>query len=249
MKAASLSFFRFDGLENRFWALSQMQFARGPLAAVPRIGFHKLLGTGTREGFHPYPNFSVYAVLAVWPSLAAARAAIHESGIYRRYRARACETWTVFLGATQSRGCWDGVAPFDLVPPRGDGDPIAVLTRASVKPRHVPAFWRQVPDISATIRRQDDLFFKMGLGEIPWFHQVTFSIWRSVEAMEAFAYSGFHRGAIAEVRRAGWFSEELFVRFRVLHAEGRWEGAAPLADTARAVSGPANQAAFAADLP
>ncbi len=249
MKAASLSFFRFDGLENRLWALSQMQFARGPLAAVPGIGFHKLFGTGTREGFHPYPNFSVYAILAVWPSLAAGRAAVRDSRVYRRYRARAGESWTVFLGATQSRGCWDGEVPFDLVAPGADREAIAVLTRASVKPRHVLAFWRQVPDISATIRRQDDLLFKMGLGEIPWFHQVTFSIWRSVEAMETFAYEGFHRGAIAEVRRGGWFSEELFVRFRVLHAEGRWEGVAPLAETTRPFSETASQAAYAAELP
>ena len=230
MKAVSLSFFRFDGPGNKIWAFSQMLLARRPLGAVPGIGFHKLLGSGTREGFHPFPNFSVYAILATWPSVAEGRVRIAESAVYRRFRAHAAEDWTVFLGASQSRGRWDGAAPFTLSPEGGlpEEKAIAVLTRASVKPRYALAFWRRVPNISATIRAQPKLLFKMGLGEVPWLHQVTFSIWSDRRAMEAFAYRGFHAEAIARVRDGGWFSEELFARFRVLHAEGQWEGAAPL---------------------
>ena len=90
------------------------------------------------------------------------------------------------------------------------------------------SFWRRVPNISMTIGKQDMLAFKLGLGEIPWLHQVTFSIWHDRQAMEAFAYRGFHAEAIARVREEGWFSEELFARFRVLDAEGQWEGGNPL---------------------
>ncbi len=230
MKAVSLSFFRFEGPGDKLWAFSQMLFARRPLAAVPGIGFHKLFGSGTREGFHPVPNFSVYAILATWPSVAEARARIAESGVYRRYRAHAAEDWTVFLGASQCRGIWDGATPFELSSERGlpEEQAIAILTRATVKPQHALAFWRRVPNISASIRAQPKLLFKIGLGEVPWLHQVTFSIWSDLRAMEAFAYRGFHAEAIARVREGGWFSEELFARFRVLHAEGSWEGAAPL---------------------
>lgn len=230
MKAASLSFFRFEGLGSKLWAFSQMQFARRPLAAVPGIGFHKLLGSGTREGFHPFPNFSVYAILATWPSLEEGRARIADDAVYQRYRGHAAEHWTVFLEATQSRGRWAGAAPFDVAEPGQEPETIAVLTRASVKATHVLAFWRRVPNISATIREQDHLLFKIGLGEIPWLHQVTFSIWRDRGAMEAFAYRGFHAEAIRQVRKDGWFSEELFTRFQVLQAEGQWEGAEPLAE-------------------
>ena len=230
MKAVSLSFFRFEGPGSKLWAFSQMLFARRPLGAIPGIGFHKLLGSGTREGFHPFPNFSVYAILATWPSLAEGQARIQDSSIYRRYRARAVEDWTVFLGATQARGRWAGTTPFALPSERAPAteDVIAVLTRASVKPRHVLAFWRRVPNISAAIRAQPRLLFKMGLGEVPWLHQVTFSVWTDQRAMEAFAYRSFHADAIARVRKEGWFSEELFARFRVLHAVGQWEGAVPL---------------------
>lgn len=238
MKAVSLSFFRFEGLGNKLWAFSQMQFARRPLGAIPQIGFHKLLGSGTREGFHPFPNFSVYAILATWPSVAVGQAAIAESPVYQRYRAHAVEDWTVHLSATQCRGQWSGEAAFDVLPgpPASQQDSLAVLTRASVKLPHVISFWRRVPDISATIRDQPSLLFKIGLGEVPWLHQVTFSIWRDCQAMEAFAYRGFHADAVAQVRAQGWFSEELFARFRVVNAQGLWEGVAPLSATAETVS-------------
>ena len=248
MKAASLSFFRFAGPGNRLWAFSQMLFARPGLSRIPDMGFHKLLGTGTRDGFHPYPNFSVYAILATWPSLTTGRERIAESPVFQRYRAHASEHWTVFLEASQCRGRWAGDDPFD-VPAQGsepETEAVAVLTRASVKTRHVLAFWRHVPSISDSIRRQDQLLFKIGLGEIPWFHQVTFSIWRDSRAMEAFAYSGAHRRAIAGVRQGDWFSEELFARFRVLHAEGQWEGALPLVQETQPAR-PLDLAAYAAD--
>lgn len=230
MKAVSLSFFRFEGPGSKLWALAQMQFARRPLRAVPDIGFHKLLGSGTGEGFNPFPNFSVYAILAAWPSLDVAQARIAESAVYRRYRDHAAEDWSVFLAATQSRGRWDGAAPFTVMPvgPVSQAGPIAVLTRASVKPRYALSFWRRVPNISTTIRDQRQLLFKIGLGEVPWLHQVTFSIWRDQGAMEEFAYRGFHAEAIARVRAGGWFSEELFARFSVLDAQGQWDGTLPL---------------------
>lgn len=230
MKAASLSFFRFEGPANKLWALAQMQFARRPLRAVPDIGFHKLLGSGTGEGFHPFPNFAVYAILATWPSLDIARARVAESAVYRRYRSHAVEDWTIFLAATQSRGRWDGSAPFAVSPasPASQAEAIAVLTRASVKPQHAISFWRRVPNISTAIRDQRQLLFKIGLGEVPWLHQVTFSVWRDRDAMEKFAYRGFHADAIARVRAGGWFSEELFARFRVLDAKGQWDGTLPL---------------------
>lgn len=227
MQVVSLSFFRFDGLWNRCWAFSQMQFARGPLRRLPGIGFSKLLGTGTREGFHPFPNFGVYAILATWPSLEHARRQLAEAPVYGRYRNHASEHWTVFLQASRCRGEWAGEAPFEVA---ADGPelPVAVLTRATIKLRAVVPFWRRVPNISAMIPGQEQLAFKAGLGEIPWVHQVTFSIWHDLDAMREFAYRGFHNEAIEQVRKGQWFSEELFARFHVVGADGRWEGQKPL---------------------
>ena len=65
----------------------------------------------------------------------------------------------------------------------------------------------------------------MGLGEIPWFHQVTFSIWPNAEAMSDFARKdGPHAKAIQSVREGNWFSEELYARFEVKKAIGKWSG-------------------------
>ncbi|MBX2856316.1 MAG: spheroidene monooxygenase [Rhodobacteraceae bacterium] len=231
MQAISLSLFRFSGVKAKLWAFTQMQWARAPLRAEPDIGFFKLMGTGTREGFHPAPNFGVYAILATWPDLDIARRRIADAPVFQRYRANASENWTVYISAVSARGQWAGAAPFEVgdAKPTATPEPIAVLTRATLKPQNVPAFWRHTPDIGADIRAQTELPFKIGMGEVPWLHQVTFSIWESAEAMRAFAYkSRPHAEAIAAVRAGDWFSEELFARFQVLGAEGRWEGREPL---------------------
>ncbi len=228
MSVASLSLFRFDTVSAKLWAWNQMLLARRPLSRVPDIGFHKLLGTGTREGFYPYPNFSVLAILADWPSLEVGRTRFMEAPVFQRYRAKAREDWTVFLGPIRSRGAWAGRAPFAVNHAGAGVDDVdrsvAVITRATIRPRHVLDFWRQVPDIARSTADRDGLVFQLGLAEIPWLHQMTFTIWRDTEALDAFAFRGFHGSAIGCVRAGGWFSEALFARFRVLHVEGRWEG-------------------------
>ena len=61
-----ISFFRFKGIFQKIWAFSQMGFARKKLKNIKEISFFKLFGSGTGEGFTPYPNTSVYAILSVW---------------------------------------------------------------------------------------------------------------------------------------------------------------------------------------
>ena len=56
-----ISFFRFKGIFQKIWAFSQMGFARNKLKNIKEISFFKLFGSGTGEGFTPYPNTSVYA--------------------------------------------------------------------------------------------------------------------------------------------------------------------------------------------
>ena len=224
-QAVSVSFFRFEGIAARCWAFGQMQFARGPLRRLPDIGFVKMFGTGTGEGFTPLPNFGVYALMATWPSLEIAQARIRGAAVYHRYQRHAVEHATVFLTATKSRGLWDGQPPFTLGPEQSDNECMAVLTRATLKKRHIFKFWRHTPAVSQTIRDQSNLLFKIGMGEVPWFQQVTFSIWNDAERMRAFAYkSASHAAAIKDVRAHGWFKEELYAHFRILAAEGQWDG-------------------------
>lgn len=225
----SLSFFRFDDLVSKLWAFSMMGAARGPMAQIPDIGVWKLCGSGTGEGFTPVPNTAVYAILATWPDLAVARARIKNASVFRKYQNRADEAWTVFLSTTSVRGKWGGVEPFSPVSEPTSG-PIAAMTRATVKPSVALKFWNRVPDISAVIGTDQNVLFKIGIGEVPWLQQVTFSIWPGTQSMNSFARKdGPHARAIKAVRDGDWFREELYARFNVVDSHGTWGGSCPLA--------------------
>lgn len=228
MEVVSLSFFRFDGVSARVWAFAQMGFARFSLPKTPDIGVWKLCGTGTGEGFTPLPNTGVYAILATWPSLEVARERVAGAVTYRRYRARAAQDWTLFLAATSVRGQWGGKVPFAVSADPAPG-PLAALTRATVRPGRALRFWNRVPDISRVIGADANVAFKIGIGEVPLLHQVTFSIWPDTASMAAFAREdGPHARAIAAVRAGDWFSEEMYARFRILGEVGSWRQTSPL---------------------
>ncbi len=230
IQTVTLSFFRFATLKDRLWALGMMGLARLSMPRIDGIGFWKLCGSGTGEGFTPLPNTGVYAILATWPDPETARDRTATAGIYRRYHRRASESWTVFLSPTSARGAWSGTAPFRPRTDTGTG-PLAALTRATVRPSAALRFWTRVPDISAVIGEDRNVVFKIGIGEIPLLHQVTFSIWPDAATMAAFARDdGPHARAIRAVRDGNWFREELYARFRVLGSRGTWEGTQPLAN-------------------
>jgi spheroidene monooxygenase len=226
-QVVSFSFFRFGSLRSRLWAFVMMGLARPAMARLDGIGFWKLCGSGTGEGFTPRPNLSVYAILATWPDEATARRAIEGTGIYARYRSMASEDWTVFMAANSARGAWSGQTPFQPSDISRAG-PIAALTRATIKPGILARFWKRVPDISTVIGKDPNVMFKIGVGEVPWLHQVTFSIWPDAERMAGFARTGPHAEAIRAVRDEGWFNEELYARFTLLSDLGTWGGTSPL---------------------
>ena len=207
-----------------------MGAARVAFARMPDVGFWKLCGTGTGEGFTPKPNWDVWAILAAWPDAETARRNVGEAGVYRRWHEMARESWTVYLDPISVRGQWAGKAPFLAAPaPMDDSRALAVLTRASLRPSKMLRFWNRVPDISAVIGADPNVLFKIGIGEMPLLHQVTFSIWPDAGSMARFARGdGPHGRAICAVREGDWFSEELYARFSVTGSEGQWGGRDPL---------------------
>lgn len=230
MQTVSLSLFRFDGIPARLWVLGQMATARLAFSRMPDVGFWKLCGSGTGEGFTPRPNWGVWAILAVWPDDATARKNVREAGVYRRWRKMARESWTVYLDPVSVRGRWSGNTPFLAASaPQGDTRALAVLTRASLRPTKMLMFWNRVPDISTVIGADPNVLFKIGIGELPLLHQVTFSIWPDATSMANFARGdGPHGRAICAVRQGDWFAEELYARFAVTGSEGHWGGCDPL---------------------
>ncbi|MDU8942436.1 spheroidene monooxygenase [Ovoidimarina sediminis] len=233
IQTVSISFFRFPSAAARLWVLGQMGAARLDFRRMREAGFFKLCGSGKGEGFLPVPNTAVWAILATWPDADTARDRVNAAPVYRRWRSHASESWTVYLSATSARGAWSGVTPFEVGDAPTDG-PIAALTRATVRPKAIAGFWGRVPQIDVVIGADPNVLFKIGIGELPWLHQVTFSIWPDLKTMHDFARAdGPHALAIRAVREHGWFREELYARFTVLGHEGLWNGKAPLQGSER----------------
>ncbi len=196
--------------------------------AMEECSFYKLCGSGTGEGFTPRPNWGVWAVLAVWPDEATARRRLATAPVYRRWSNRATECYTLFLQPTSARGTWSKAMPF-LSTPASERGPVAALTRASVRPTTMLRFWNRVPDISAAIGADTNVAFKIGIGDVPFLHQVTFSVWPDTASMADFARAdGPHARAIRAVRDGDWFSEELYARFAVADTMGTWGGIDPV---------------------
>ena len=106
---------------------------------------------------------------------------------------------------------------------------IVALTRATIKFTTLLKFWKKVPDVQQLIRSDKNVLFKIGFGEVPGRQQVTFSIWPSQSAMNAFArHNGAHAEAIKSVRKDNWFSEELYARFKIVDEIGTWNLKSPL---------------------
>ena len=229
MNTVSLSLFRFATLPARIWVFGQMGAARLAFMRMPEVGFYKLCGSGTGEGFTPKPNTAVWAILATWPDPETARHRTRTAPVYRRWLGHAAESWTILLEPTSARGRWSGKEPFTPSDTPNTG-PVVALTRASMRATTFLRFWRRVPDISAAIGSDPNVIFKIGIGEMPLLHQVTFSIWPDAAAMANFARgNGPHGRAIQAVRAENWFSEELYARFRILDNWGTWDGKNPLA--------------------
>ena len=227
MQTVSVSLFRYDSLISRHWALWQMLLGKPKLKRLQGAQFVKMVGAGSKEGFFPLPDTRIEGVLAAWPSLEQAVAQVRGAGIYTAMRRHASEAMTLYLVPTRVWGEWAGGEPFESDGSRSLAPPLVALTRATIKPRHAIDFWRKTPAIRAEIPDEEHLLFKIGLAEIPWVNQITFTIWDDAEAMRAFAYrpGGPHTTAVEAVRKEGWFKEELYARFRVVGVDGSWSEA------------------------
>ena len=211
------------------------------MSMVKGLRFWKLLGSGKGNGFSLRPDFSRYALLAVWASEAEANHFFNDSSMGQAFREQAFEQWTIWLAPIRSHGQWDGANPFqddaNLISLAHNeslgGDrshaPIAVLTRARIRSKKLLAFWRRVPSTSHALGKSKGLIKSIGVGELPFIRQATFSLWQSQDEMMQYAYhSPSHRDVVRRTRQEDWYGEDLFTRFVPLKAEGTWNGQNPM---------------------
>ena len=106
---------------------------------------------------------------------------------------------------------------------------IAVLTRATIRINKLNRFWQHVDSVATQMNTAEGFIISLGIGEVPWIKQATFSIWDSKAHMKQFAYQRKeHAEVIRKTREENWYSEELFVRFKILRSHGTFNSKNPL---------------------
>lgn len=199
------------------------------LRRVPGVRFYRLLGTGRGADLTLGGDLGRWARFVVW-SDAAALARFEASPWRRAELARAEESCTLVLRPLRWNGRWGGRDPLAVFAPvEGHAGPLAVLTRGTIRPSRLRAFWGAVPSSQGGLHENPGLLASVGVGEVPLLFQGTFSLWRDAASVKAFAYrQPGHVEAIRRTHREGWYSEELFARFAVLGSSGTWDGRDPL---------------------
>lgn len=211
-----------------FFAFLAMALFRIPLWFSKRSNFWKLMGSGKGGTFSKKPDFQQWAILTVshlhfkHVQLRQSPAEVVVRRLYGPFiswwlRLFNCETLTYLLVPVEGHGLWDGKNAFGELPHKSDYEgKIAVLTRATIRLSQQKQFWGHVQAVSEQMTKAPGFIKSYGIGEVPLYKQATFSIWESKSAMKDFAYrNAEHAAVIEKTRREKWYSEDMFVRFKI----------------------------------
>ncbi|RZS93208.1 DUF3291 domain-containing protein [Aquimarina brevivitae] len=219
----TITFFKYKGIFNKFWALRMMGLMPLRLKSIAGQSFYRLMGSGQNK-FKPWPNWSVYALLQVWDNEASADLFFAESNVIDKFKSKSEHHYTLFLKNISAKGSWIGKNPFQrstsLDP---NQNKIAVITRATIKWNKLFRFWNYVPISRKDLVHNKGLLYTQGIGTIPFLQMATFSLWKDKEALLEFAYKQPHHAkAITKTKKLNWYREELFSRFQPFKSLGNW---------------------------
>ena len=210
-------------------ALLAMAIHRLPMWLQKGCTFWKLLGSGRNGTFDLNPDWQQWGLLAVWESQKDFDEFNESSFIVSWWNKLTIERWTILCSPLQSHGKWDGEEPFGGPNITTYTGPIAVLTRATIRLNRLKNFWANVDSVANLMANASGYITSFGIGEAPVYRQATFSIWRSIDDVKAFAYaSREHAEVIKKTRDEKWYNEELFARFKPVASFGTINGKDPL---------------------
>ena len=190
-----------------------------PLFINRKISFYKLMGCGKNGTFDKHPDWNQWAILMV----SEGSAAIKSSFIINWFKFFKAEVSILSLQPIEGHGTWDGKEVFGKLPKQTDYEgSIAVLTRATIRLNKLKDFWQNVDGVAQQMKGADGLISSVGIGEVPFIKQATFSVWESKAQMKNFAYKMHqHAEVIRKTKKEDWYSEEMFVRFRIINNGNR----------------------------
>jgi heme-degrading monooxygenase HmoA len=198
-----------------FLGILSMAFFRLPLMLNKNVKFWKLMGCGKNGTFDVNPDWQQWALMTVWENEADYQNFNESSFITRWWKKFTDERTDYLCTPYESHGKWDGKEPFgNPIPDRTYTGPIAVLTRATIRLSKAQDFWKNVPKVAGSMDSAEGFITSVGIGEVPFIKQATFSVWKDLESVKKFAYrQREHAEVIKQTRTKGWYSEELFARF------------------------------------
>lgn len=211
------------------FALLAMAIHRLPLMLRQGCSFWKLLGCGRNGTFDLKPDWQQWGLLAVWDTREDFERFNTTSFIARWWKLLTYERWTILCHPLASHGKWDDKQPFGEPATQSHTGPVAVLTRATIRPNCLKNFWSHVDSVARIMATAPGYITSVGIGEAPLYRQATFSVWTDIEDVKNFAYRDKqHAEVIKLTRQENWYSEELFARFKILETRGTLNGKNPV---------------------
>jgi hypothetical protein len=197
-------------------ALRRMAGEPRRLRRLPGVRFAKLLGTGTGTSFGPGDaDLTRYAAVVAWNGTP------DPDAVEQRWTRIAVGSARLDLTPMTARGTWSGATPFGYPLGGRTGGMVLAMTRARLRARKVPTFWRAISPVAAELAAAPGLLARFGVGEAPIGWQGTVSVWRSTTDLTGFAYrQPEHRAVIARTPADRWYAEDLFARFAVREISG-----------------------------
>lgn len=213
----SVSIVSFKGWQNKYFALRSMGFLSQDIKGVQGLQFIKLMGSGSGNGFGVWPEWGRYVMVAVWRSLADSEVFFKSNPYWLDYYKKCDNCDTFYLSCCSVHGSWSGAVPFEVCSNYNPQEPVAVITRATIKWSKMLLFWKYVPQVNKKLKSAYKPEIALGIGEWPFRFQATFSLWHDGKSMEKFAYKDTaHIDMIKKTKTIKWYEEELFARFHII---------------------------------